>query len=219
MAVLDFDVDILGLGIPPLGPATDEPYATGEADFPARYDDVSEQRIVVMMDVMRAYLETLTRRDELQRFHHAMSHILGEVAYNRVYDDLGARTSSNVAVAGAAGTETVGVDVIDPTNTPAVQAPAAVGAAADLATLVANINGLAGWPAEVEAYVDGNKLGFRLTAAGEAAGSTFVLTGTLPALVGIPVGPHVSAVRAAARRARDKGLDHFNREIRDDAQP
>ncbi len=217
MALIDYDTDILPLI--PFGPATDEPYATGETEYPDRYDDVSEQRILVMIDVMRAYLETLTRRDELQRFHHAMSRILGEVAYNRVYDDLGASVQGNVPAPATAGPETVGVDVIAPDGTVTVQAPAAVGVTSDLPTLVAAINGLLGWPAEVEAYAAGDKLGFRLTAAGEAAGSSFTLTGDLIALSGVQPGPHVIAVRAAARRARDKGLDHFHKEIRDDAQP
>ncbi len=219
MPLIDFDVDIRALWAG--GPTVngEEPYAQGAIDFPDRYDDASEERILIMMDIMRAYLETLTRRDELQRFHHAMSRILGEVAYNRVYDDLGARTSGNVAAPATAGPETAGVDVIAPDGTVAVQAPAAVGVTSDLPTLVAAINGLGGWPAEVEAYADGNKLGFRLTAAGEAAGSSFELTGTLIALAGLRPGPHVIPVRAAARRARDKGLDHFHREIRDDNQP
>ena len=220
MALFDFDVDLLPTWAGAIGAGAttlngEEPYATFLADDATRYDDAAEQRIVVMMDIMRAYLETLTSRQQLQRFHHAMSRILGEVAYSRVYDDLGARTLSNIVVTGSAGPETVGVDVQAPDGTVTVQAPAPVGVTGDLPTLVAAINGLGGWPAEVEAYADpSGKLGFRLTAAGETAGSTFTLTGDLVALVGVPVGPHTSGVREAARRARDKGLEHFHREIR-----
>lgn len=222
MAVIDYDVDIMGLGIPPLGPATDEPYQTGETNFPDRYDDLAEQRIIVMLDIMRAYLETLTSRQQLQRFHHAVSRVMGEVAYNRIYDDLGAETVSATIAVGSAGGETVGCETVDPDGTVnTTLAPAPLGVTSDLPTLVAAINGLGaplGAANEVEAFAaPGGKLGFRLNAAGIAAGLTFTLSGDFIAKLGVPVGPHASAVRLAARRARDKGLEHFHREIRDDA--
>ncbi len=196
----------------------EEPYATGLTEYPDRYDDDSERRILIMIDVMRAYLETLTRRDELQRFHHAMSRILGEVAYNRLYDDLGARVVGNVPVTGTAGGETVVVDVIAPDGSVATTTATAA-ANGTLAALIADLNGKL--PAEVESFSDGDKLGFRLTAAGEAAGSSFLFdpTSTLIPVAGVKRGPHVIAVRAAARRARDKGLDHYHKEVRADVQP
>lgn len=213
MPLIDYDADIHALWA---AVAAEEPYAQSASDFPARYNgDISEERILIMLDVMRAYLETLTERQELQRFHHAVSRMLGEVAYNRVYDDLGARVLGNVAVAlPTAGTETLGVDVIDPLGAVVTTAAVAVAASATPALLVTNCDAVL--PAEVESYVENGKLGFRLTAAGEAAGSTFTLLGTLPALAGVQPGPHAIPVRAAARRARDKGLDHYNKEIRAD---
>lgn len=231
MALIDFDTNILALWTGNVD--GEEPYAQGAIDFPARYNDDSEQRTLVMMDIMRAYLETLTRRDELQRFHMSMSRILGEVAYNRIYDNLNIDVSGNVPVNGSlAVVDTIGLTTTEPDGTVTTVAPAAVGATATLALLVAAINGLGapfgagpGAGVYVEAYISGNNLGFRTSTAltaGQLTASqalTFEFTGTLVAKSGLRPGPYVNAVRATARNARDKGLDHFHKEIRNNAQP
>lgn len=237
MALFDFDVDLLPVWAGAIGAGAttlngEEPYATLLAAEPTRYDDDSEQRIVIMMDIMRSYLETVTDRAEIQRFHQAMSRVLGEVAYSRVYDDLSIYVSGNVPVGVTAGGLTLGLTATDRAGTAVVTAPAAVGGAT-LAALITNINALGapfdvadGAGVYVEAYDNGGRLGLRTTRALAGANltaaheQTIEFTGDLLPAVGIPSGVlYTNGVNAAARRARDKGLDHFHREIRAAAMP
>ena len=234
MALFDFDVDLLPVWAGALGAtgattiSGEQPYAAFVADDALRYDDAAEQRIVLMMEITRAYLETLTSRQQLLRFHHAMSRILGEVAYSRVYEDLSIDVVGNVPVGDTSvGPLQIGMNAIDRDGSVTNTADQNVGAAT-LAGLVSNINGLGapfsdadGAGVYVEAYIyNGQYLGLRTTRALAGANltaahaQTIEFTGDLLAAVGIAPGPWTNGVNAAARRARDKGLEHYHREIR-----
>jgi len=230
MPLIDFDTDILALwaGAPTV--VGEEPYASGVINYPDRYDDDSEKRLLVLMDVLRAYMETLTSRNEMQRFGQVIGRLIGEVAYSRAYDSLGIAAVGNVPVGDTTGLE-IGLVATAPDGTDAVTADAAVGGA-DLATLVANINALGapfsdadGAGVYVEAYESAGKLGLRTTHALAGANlvaaqaQTITFTGDLLAAVGLKPGPYVNAVRAAARRARDLALAYYQGEIRSDSLP
>lgn len=230
MSLIDFDTDILALWAGGPTVVGEEPYATGLVDYPARYNDDSEKRILILMDVMRAYMETMTSRAEMQRFGQVFGRLVGEVAYSRAYDNLVIDVVGNVPVGDTTGLE-IGMVATAPDGTDAVTADAAVGGG-DLATLVANINALGapfsdadGAGVYVEAYEAAGKLGLRTTQALAGANlvaaqaQTITFTGDLLAVVGLKPGPYVNAVRAAARRARDRALAYYHGEIRADSLP
>ena len=187
---------------------TDANYAAIDPD---RRDGPNEQKVLTMIEVVRAMMAELATDEQARVFHYAMGRMLAGVAYNTVYDDLNVRVSGNDTgvILSAANGDTI--DITDANGTDNVVLAAAP--YAEIADLVVDINSQIAIAVDVEAYDNDGRLAFRNVAGSEGIGYSLAAGAgpTLLSKAGIEADDFVNPVEAVANAARDDAIAHFER--------
>lgn len=176
---------------------------------PTRRNQSSEQNMLTLIETVRAYMAELRDDREARMFHYVIGRMLAAVANSPIYDNLLASVTGESTTVAAVNGDTVDITTVSGTDNIVL----ALGPFANLAAVVADINGQISNAAEVEAFVDNGKLGFRNSSGNE--GIAFTLgngagTSLLTKAI-IPANSYFGYVETRANAARDAALAHFER--------
>lgn len=202
--------DVVGGELVHLGLTTDTATGGGELEYD-NIDQVSERRLLTMIEIMHAFMLTLDSRTGARLVHETLGNFMDAIPVGKVYDNLHVSVLGNIAAPVAsydAGTATVDVTTVSGTDNITLGA----GPFASIQDVADDLNGSLSNVTEVEFYVKGGRLGVRNVSGSEGVAFTLAVgsaNGILD-VAGIEPGKFISIVEAVANEARDAAVTRFD---------